>query len=300
MPTMNNTTIPARRLAAALEPVIGQVYFAAEAHTAYEGLGFAPSPASLDGLALPDGPAYFTSRGSLMGDVAGNVVAAAFGVFSPVAVIASVDYGWTLTNATAIRFARRQGAVAQLQRVLGVEALGAVEVAGGLLRKAVDPLRPEGRALFAGAQQHFEDGDDPWHRLFQLGDMLREYRGDSHTAAWISAGVDATEINLLSERYMGLELRSYARTRAWSDEQFDAAQQRLCDRGWFDADAQLTDAGRAGREAIEVATDLQLAPALNALGDDLSSLIETLLPFGQSIRAAKGYPGGPADLWPNR
>ena len=70
--------------------------------------------------------------------------------------------------------------------------------------------------------------------MWRLGDMLREFRGDSHTAAWICAGLDATEIGLLSELYWGLPMRSYSRTRAWTDAQFDAAHERLKSRGLVD------------------------------------------------------------------
>ena len=52
----------ARALGAALEPVVGQVYFAPECHRAYEALGFSGSPAEVGGVAMPDGPAYFCSR----------------------------------------------------------------------------------------------------------------------------------------------------------------------------------------------------------------------------------------------
>ena len=71
---------PARRLGGALEPVVGQVYFASECHEAYAALGFSPSTREAGGVALPDGPAYFTSRGSILGQVPGHVVAAAFGM----------------------------------------------------------------------------------------------------------------------------------------------------------------------------------------------------------------------------
>src|SRR3954451_24347495 len=85
----------ARTLAATLEPVIGQVFFAPEAHAAYEKLGFNPSPGTFgNGVAAPDGAAYFTSRGSLMGQAAPHVVAAAFGVFKPEIVAAGVTFGW--------------------------------------------------------------------------------------------------------------------------------------------------------------------------------------------------------------
>lgn len=294
-PTSAPASRQARRLASALEPVIGQVYFAPECHERYVDLGFAPSPATLGGVAMPDGPAYFTSRGALMGQVAPHVVAAAFAVFNPAAVVPSVEHGWRITDAPTIFAARRDGAVEQLRRTVGTAPEGLDRV-GALLERAVSPLREEGRPLFAGLRTQWDDPTDAWTRCFHLGDMLREHRGDSHTAAWISAGVDATEIGLLTELYLGLPLRSYARTRAWSDEQFDAATERLETRGWM-RDGAFTDAGRAAREAIEVATDLQVQPALDALGDDLDELIERITPWGAAVRAAGGYVGGAGDLW---
>src|SRR4029077_17228209 len=108
-----------RSLAAALEPVIGQVFFSPECHAAYTELGFAPSPGHLGLVALPDGPAYFTSRGSLLGQVRPGVVAAAFGGFKPELVAAGVVHAWRLTDAARIFAERRAGAAAQLERVLG-------------------------------------------------------------------------------------------------------------------------------------------------------------------------------------
>ena len=63
MTTMTEHPPAARRLAAALEPFAGQVYFAPECHEAYAALGFGPSPGRAGAVALPDGPAYFCSRG---------------------------------------------------------------------------------------------------------------------------------------------------------------------------------------------------------------------------------------------
>ena len=101
---------PSRALAAALEPVTGQVYFSPECHANYVALGFADSRGQANGVALPDGPAYFTSRGSLMGQVPGELVAAAFAVFNPETVVPSVSLGWTLTDAATICAARDDGA----------------------------------------------------------------------------------------------------------------------------------------------------------------------------------------------
>jgi hypothetical protein len=132
--------------------------------------------------------------------------------------------------------------------------------------------------------------------VWRLGDMLREFRGDSHTAAWVGAGLDAVEIGLLSELYWGLPMRSYSRTRAWSDEQFDIAHERLRTRNLVD-EISLLPAGRELREAIEVATDRQMVRAMVGLGNHLDELLDIVLPWGTAIRTAKGYPAsGPHDL----
>ena len=140
----------ARRLAMVLEPVAAQVYFSPECHAAYAELGFSPSPATTpSGVELPDGSAYFTSRGSVMGQVPGEVVAAAFGVFNPEVVVPSVEFGWSKVDAPTICAARTRGAVGQLQRILGPSPAGLAR-ATELLEGAVAPLRPEGKPLYAG------------------------------------------------------------------------------------------------------------------------------------------------------
>jgi hypothetical protein len=216
--------------------------------------------------------------------------------------VPSVAYGWSLTDDATIRALRREAGAAQLARVLPDAAASQARDVAAPLERALEPLTPEGRPLFAGTRDHLGEAgsSDVWVRFFELGDALREYRGDSHTATWVSAGVSAPEIGLVSEAYMGLPPRTYSRSRAWSDAQFDVAADRARSRGWFDADGALTEQGRAAREDIEVATDQQLVPALRAIGDDLDDLLATLEPWGAAMRAAHGYPGGPGDLWPNR
>ena len=284
----------ARALGAALEPFVGQVYFSPECHANYVALGFQPSPGDMNGVALPEGIAYFTSRGSLMGQVPGEVVAAAFAVFNPVAVIPSVAAGWSITDAATICAARRDGAIAQLERILGAKP-GGVSQARKILERAVSVLRPEGRPLFAGTlsqQVPTSDLGACWH----YGDMLREYRGDAHTAAWISAGLDATEIGLLTELYWGLPLKSYSRTRAWSEDDFAAALERLESRGLIN-DGAFTEEGRNVRERIEVDTDRQMLGMLETIGDDFERLIAMLGPWSDTVRQFKGYPSaGPHEL----
>jgi hypothetical protein len=283
----------ARRLAAALEPVIGQVYFSPECHRAYEALGFSPSPGERGGVAMPDGIAYFTSRGSALGQAPGELVASAFAVFNPAVVVPCVARGWTLTDAPTISDARLGGAVAQLARILGERPDG-VERVRDLLLQAGEPLRVEGRPLYAGVVSQGLPGD-PLGDVFRAGDRLREYRGDSHTAAWASAGFDATEIGLLTELYIGIPTRTYIRTRAWSDDELDAAEERLTARGLL-RDGGFTDAGRDAREAVERDTDAQLRPAIEALGDDAGELTSRLAEWAVAIQAAGGYISGPSQL----
>lgn len=295
---ITETSRRARRLASVLEPVVGQVYFSPECHANYVALGFDPSGAEANGVALPDGPAYFASRGSLLGQVPGEVIAAAFGVFSSSMVVALVDLAWTRTDAATIRAARADGALGQLRRLVGERPDG-VERVAELLRSAVGAVVVNGRPLAAGASA-WSVPDDALAAAWHLGDILREYRGDCHNAAWVSAGLTPTEIGLLSELSWGMPTRSYSRSRGWTTEEFDRAEDRLRGLGYLEGaggDTAMSDAGRRFREDIEVATDVQMVPVLDALGDSVHELNDLLAPWGTAVRAGFGYPAaGPHDL----
>ena len=244
----------ARRLRNAVEPVAAGVYFAPEAHQAYEALGFDGSPVSQDGVARPELKSYFTSRSACMGQVPGEVVAAAFGCFNPKVVVPAVGAGWQVTSRAAILAARERGATQMLRRVLGE--------------------KPEGL---------------PLGEMWRAADLLREHRGDSHVIAWAVGGADAVEILLLTEQWWGLPARSYTPTRGWTGADMDAGFGRLRRRGLMTGE-QLTDAGRAFREEVEVRTDELERPLLDALGDDLDELLKHLDAWAEAIIAAGSYP----------
>ncbi len=269
-----------------LEPVIGGVFFSPECHTNYGALGFDPSPLTSDGVALPDGVAYFGSRGASMGRVAGEVVAAAFAVFNPVAVVPAIERAWATSSPEDLVEARVSGAVAQLRRILG-DPPEVREVADALI-DAVNGAPPAGRPLYAGTLTMPYTGEDDWRDLFVAGDRIREYRGDSHTSAWTAAGFDAVEIGLLTELFWGLPMRSYLRTRAWNDTDMDDAAARLRSRGLID-DEYFTDAGRAAREAVEAATDEQMLRITDRLGDDFDRVNQVLRGWSTQVIEAGGY-----------
>lgn len=278
----------ARRLRNAVEPVAAGVYFAPEAHAAYEALGFDPSPVTRDGVARPEMTAYFTSRGACMGQVPGEVVAAAFGCFNPKAVVPGVHKGWQITDRKAILEARQQGATAMLQRVLGEQPEGLARVTE-LLRRAADAAPWAARGVYSGLRSLGFPGR-PMGDLWRAADLVREHRGDSHVISWAVGGVDAVEILLLTEQWWGLPARAYTPSRGWTDADMDAGYDRLRERGLMTADEKLTDAGWAFREEIEVRTDELERPLLAALGDDLDELLEHLDAWSEAIIEAGSYP----------
>src|SRR3954454_9677860 len=218
----------ARRLRNAVEPVAAGVYFAPEAHAAYAELGFDPSPVAQDGVARPELKSYFTSRGACMGQVAGGVVASAFGCFNPRAVVPAVMAGWQIADRDALLRARERGATAMLERVLGGKLDGLDRVTE-LLRRAADAAPWAGRAVYGGLRSLGFPGH-PLGDLWRGADLVREHRGDSHVIAWAVGGADAVEVLLLTEQWWGLPARAYAPSRGWTAEDMDAGFERLTHR----------------------------------------------------------------------
>ena len=220
-----------------------------------------------------------------MGQVPGELVASAFAVFNPEIVVPCVEQGWALTDAATICEARTRGAVAQLVRILGEKPDG-IDRANELLEIAVAPLRPEGKPLYSGVLAQGLPGD-PMGDFWRRGDQLREFRGDAHTAAWTTAGFDATEIGLLTELFWGLPMRTYVRSRAWSDAQLDAAEARLEARS---AEGRRLHRRRGARRGkVESDTDAQMRPAIEALGDQCDELVGIIEPWSAAVREAGGY-----------
>jgi hypothetical protein len=277
---------PARRLAGALEPIAGQAQFSPECHRNYEALGFPPSPGLVGRTAVPDKCGFFTGRGSVLGDVPAEVVAAAFAVFNPDEIVPVVRRGQALTDAATMWAARLDGAAAQLRRILGPPPAPIGWVTDRLLA-AADDLPLAGRAFFA-AQRGAAIPDEPFARLWRSADRLREFRGDSHIQIWSAAGFDPLEVGLLSDLFWGLPARAHTGGRGWTADQLAAGEERLRARGLL-ADDGLTTRGWEARGEIEDRTDAAVAPALAVLGDDLEPLLATIEPWGAAIRDGGGY-----------
>jgi hypothetical protein len=285
-----------RRLRNSVEPIAAGVYFAPEASPAYEALGFDPSPpVDSDGIGRPELKSYFISRSGCMGQVTGQVVATAFGVFNPKVVIPAVDAGWKVTDRDTILATRERVATDMLRRVLGDEPAG-VARATELLRRAADAAPWAGHAIYGGLRSLGFPGT-PLGDLWRAADLLREHRGDSHVLTWAVGGVDAVEILLLTEPWWGVPTRSYTPTRGWTDADMDVAFEHLERRGLMTGDEVITDAGRAFREEMEVRTDELERPLIEAIGDDFDELIDHLDAWSQAIIDARSYPARVAGVY---
>lgn len=278
--------IRTRALREVCEPIGANVYFAPEAQQRYAALG----------LNYMSG--YFTSRGASLGQVHGLVVTAAFGVFSPAIVVPAVDEGWSKTDRATILQARYDGATASLRRLLGEPDARAIGRAVELLLRGLEVAEVAGHPLYAGLRA-LPFPDDPIGRLWRVCDMVREHRGDSHIAAWTRAGVRPVEIQLMSDVLMGIPLKSFSRTRGWTDEQMDAAIAGMRAKGWLD-ETGFTPDGRRLRDAIESGTDDMEVNIVDAIGKDFDELIGILRPWAAAIVeagiAGGGYPGSASSL----
>jgi hypothetical protein len=268
---------PTRRLRDAIEPIATICYWGEPAYDAYAALG-------LDFL-----QGYVWSRGCVLGEPDGSVVAAAFGVFEPGLIGQLYDAARAAAGLADIRTARETGAVTALRTVLG--APEQVAEVTGALRRAAEAMDTAGRPLFAGL------AGMPWPadelgRLWHACAMLRELRGDSHLAACMAAGLTGLEANILTELQVGWPLHSYTATRGWPPEAMNLATISLRERGLIGDDA-LTGAGASLRADIEEATDRQLAPVRDAAGPDLPGILPLLQGWSQQIIEHGWFPPDP-------
>jgi hypothetical protein len=258
-----------------IDPLITMIYFVPEGPEQYTKLG-------LDGP-RESSQAYFCTRGAPLGK-SGELVASTFYNFNPAGVVPLVNAGWQKTTPEAAIAARNQAVIAALSRLLAGEdnvTLPDVTREIELVKKATTNLKYEGRPLFTA---HYAQ---PWpeeHPLLSLWwglNLMREFRGDGHIAALVTAEISGIESSLISgpwqnnPKYTSFMIKS----RLWSETEIAAAYEGLAERDIL-RDGELTTKGRALRDEIEATTDrLDLAPWRN-VGDDLEEFLTRLQTLG--------------------
>jgi hypothetical protein len=255
----------------------GFIYFAPEAADAYEALG-------VTGRA-----GYFASRSAPMGATSAEVVIATFFNFEPALVRRAMAGVWDNVTAAAMLDARLAAADAGLRRMLGPDVAESPEVeeAAGLARRAAETAcaRLSGKPLFAG-HASLPWPDDPLLQLWHAQTLLREFRGDIHIGVMTAEGIDGCEA-LVTHAATGEMTRELLQgSRAWSDEQWDAAVESLRAKGHLDANGTFTEQGAASRQRVEDQTDAGAVVAYAALGEDGCARLRSLCrPLSQAIAA---------------
>lgn len=260
----------ARRLHKPMDAVHVVGYFAPETTQAYLDLGLSDY-----------GMGYFASRSAPMGAVEADVTVATFYVFSPALVGAYLPKAWELASPAAVTEARYRGIEAALRRGLGEAAdpgspeFASVERAAEITKAAVEGLATAGRTL-AAAHARLPWPGLPLMDLWLAASILREHRGDGHVAALVLSGLDTVEA-LVTAGAAGGPTKFLRATRGWSDEQWQAGEARLRERGLLADNGTLTAAGAAVRDEVEAHTDRAASAPYRAIGAEASQELLDLL-----------------------
>jgi helix-turn-helix protein len=272
---MSNTTSPTtdlglvRRMWQTLEPLHALNYYSPQMFREAEVLGYAVDERW---------PAYFAMRAAPLGPASAELVTATFYSFSPAMVGRYVPRAWEIADPAAVVAARLRSADATLRAALG-ERVHAPEIAeaAALARQVAEAADTAGRPL-AAAHQALAWADEPHLVLWQAITILREHRGDGHLAALLSHDLDGCEA-LVSHSAAGAAPAEVFTSRGWTPDAWDAARDRLATRGWVAADGTATEAGIAGRDAVERRTDELAARPWATIGPERTAhLADIVLP----------------------
>jgi hypothetical protein len=234
------------------------------------------------------GPAYFAFRSAAMGSVPWRVTLATFYSFSPRAVRPMTGV-WDAAPPEEWQAARFVAVDRAIRRV-GV-SLTADQIAEA--RSLIDPVVASadyaGKPL-AAANASVTLPSDPLVALWQQITVLREWRGDAHLVVLADNHLGPCDCNVIQTALGRFPTALMRATRAWNDEEWAAATERLVARGWLNADGTVTDTGAASREQIEVETDEHCAALWAPIGDTGAHRLASLItPISKAFTAAGTY-----------
>lgn len=273
----------ARRLWTLFEPLHAVTYFTVEARTAADAVG-------LRGFWM----AYVAQRSAPLGAVGPEVAYAAFHGFHRLRLERALPDAWELADPERCLTARSIGAGAALHRLLGEETAHRPEIAEAaeLAGAAADAADVEGRVLGA-ANQALPRPEEPVRALWQAMTTLREHRGDGHVAVLVASGLGPVAAHRLKEAAGELNGSTTRQARRFDEDDWAAGAAELRGRGWLDDAGRLTEAGRAGHDEIESATDRLAARPWAALGrEGTDRLAELLTPLSDAVVAGHAFPPG--------
>jgi hypothetical protein len=271
----------ARRAWTLFEPIHAIVYFAPEAKNSYAAAG-------LRGGWM----GYFASRSAPMGAVSGEVVTAVFHNFRPSMVMRAIPDAWTFASPERVLEARLEVADAALRRLWGLDVYSdEVNEAAATTLEIAAGLHGDGRPLYAG-HAGLEVPELAHLALWHACTLLREHRFDGHIAALTVNGLDGIDaLVLASAAGTGMDVETIQQVRGWTEDEIDAAWERLRERGLVDAGHGITSEGTAVKAAVEETTDRLAVGVWEVLGEsrrerlfDLLHRLATRLEHPEGIR----------------
>lgn len=275
---------PARALRDAIEPLACLSIWSPEAAEGYAALG-------LDDYFA----AYVWQRVAPLGTPPEPLAVTALGVFDGDLIGPQYAVGASAADRDKVVAVRLDAPGRTLRRVLGEdlpeldrEAATAVVA----LRRGIEAADRTARPLFTGLLAE-RWPDDPAAALVHACHVLREHRGDSHLAVCAVDGLDAVQMNVLTELWCGYPLGSYTASRGWTPGRIDAAADELRARGLLDGD-RLSAAGLRHRTTLEERTDDMQRAVVAAIGADLDPVTRLLDGWSDALVAAGAAPPDPA------
>ena len=221
---------------------------------------------------------------------------ATFFNFAPALVLDAMDGVWESTTPAAMLTTRLDVVDRTLTQLLGSAALTSPEMqrAAELARVPAEEAcgHLAGRPLFAAhAAQDWPEA--PHLALWHSITLLREFRGDAHIAALLTAGLDGLDAIVIHAASRGVPAAFLRLTRGWSDDDWQEAVALHRETGWFaeedgeDGEPVLSDEGRQLREEIEVATDRgSLLPWATIGVDGCTELRNLVRPWSRTLADA--------------
>ncbi|MER6995517.1 hypothetical protein [Streptomyces sp. NPDC000410] len=270
-----------RRCHNAVNPLHSTVYFSPDYAQELAGIGVEDTSA-----------AYFAGRAAAIGAVGPGTVAATFYNFNHELIARHLPAVWDIAPPATVLAARMRAVDATLRRLLGDGvASDAMAEAARLALRATEACTRHARPLYA-AHADLPVPEEPHLAYWHAATLLREHRGDGHLTALLSAGLDPLEA-LVSHTATGKGMSPgwIIASRGWRRGDWEAASQRLRERGLLDAEGALTSAGSALRAELEDHTDrLDRAPYEHLGTEGVERLTELAQGFLTTAVAAGAFP----------